>query len=99
MEAIKKFFRKILQFGNEYSKNETTIEVKDYYDNKDFYVEDVVKISRGTLKQDGLFEYANIPDYWKEPIKKIIKQKIEMMTLRLDSHCLFLFTLNLYLNL
>ena len=99
LEAIKKFFRKILQFGNEYAKDETTTEIKEYYDNKDFYMEDVVKISRGTLKQDGLFEYANIPDYWKEPIKKIIKQKIEMMTLRLDSHCLFLFTLNLYLNL
>lgn len=31
LEAIKKFFRKILQLGNEYAKEETTIEVKDYY--------------------------------------------------------------------
>lgn len=71
LEAIKKFFRKILQFGNEYAKNETTIEVKDYYDNKDFYMEDVVKISRGTTKQDELFDYVNAPNYYKERVKDV----------------------------
>ena len=75
LDAIKKFFRKILQFGNDYDKNETTTEIKEYYDNEYFDMEDVVKISRGTLKQDGLFEYANIPDYWKEPIRKNNKAK------------------------
>ena len=40
LEAIKKFFRKILQFGNEYAKDETTIEVKNYYGNEYFDMED-----------------------------------------------------------
>lgn len=71
LEAIKKFFRKILQFGNEYAKDETAIEVKNYYDNKDFYMEDVVKISRGTTKQDELFDYVNAPNYYKERVKDV----------------------------
>ena len=40
LEEIKKFFRKILQFGNEYAKDETTIEVKNYYGNEYFDMED-----------------------------------------------------------
>ena len=71
LEAIKKFFRKILQFGNEYAKDETTIEVKDYYDNEDFDMEDVIKISRGTTKQDELFDYVNAPNYYKERVKDV----------------------------
>lgn len=69
LEAIKKFFRKILQFGNEYVKDETTIEIKDYYDNQDFDMTDVVKISRGTTKQDELFDYVDAPDYYKERVR------------------------------
>ena len=69
LEAIKKFFRKILQFGNEYSKEETTNEVKDYYDNNDFDMNDVIKISRGTTKQDELFDYVDAPDYLKTRVK------------------------------
>ena len=49
LEAIKKFFRKLLQFGNEYTKEETSIEIKDYYDNEDFDMGDVVRISKGTI--------------------------------------------------
>ena len=71
LEAIKKFFRKILQFGNEYAKDETTVEVKDYYDNNDFDMNDVIKISRGTTKQDELFEYVEAPDYLKTRVKDI----------------------------
>ena len=71
LEAIKKFFRKILQFGNEKTKDETTIEVKDYYDNNDFDMNDVIKISRGTTKQDELFEYVEAPDYLKTRVKDI----------------------------
>ena len=71
LEAIKKFFRKILQFGNKYAKDETTIEVKDYYDNEDFDMEDVIKISRGTTKQDELFDYVNAPNYYKERVKAV----------------------------
>ena len=71
LEAIKKFFRKILQFGNEYAKDETTIEVKNYYGNEYFDMEDVIKISRGTTKQDELFDYVNAPNYYKERVKDV----------------------------
>ena len=71
LEAIKKFFRKILQFGNEYAKDETTIEVKNYYGNEYFDMEDVIKISRGTTKQDELFDYVNAPNYNKERVKDV----------------------------
>ena len=66
-----KFFRKILQFGNEKIKDETTIEVKDYYDNNDFDMNDVIKISRGTTKQDELFDYVEAPNYLKTRVKDI----------------------------
>ena len=69
LEAIKKFFRKILQFGNEYTKDETSIEVKDYYDNNDFDMNDVIKISKGTTKQYELFDYVDAPDYLKTRVK------------------------------
>ena len=71
LEAIKKFFRKILQFGNEYAKDETTIEVKNYYGNEYFDMEDVIKILRGTTKQDELFDYVNAPNYYKERVKDV----------------------------
>lgn len=63
--AIKKFFRKILQYGNELIKAETVVKIKDYYDNKDFDMEDVVKISRETSKEDELFNYVDAPYYLK----------------------------------
>ena len=65
LEAIKKFFRKILQLGNEATKEVTTSEIKEYYDNKNFNDKDIIDVSRGTTKEDELFEYANIPDYYK----------------------------------
>ena len=37
----------------------------EYYDNKDFSSDDVYDISRGTDKEDELFDYANIPSYMK----------------------------------
>lgn len=63
--AIKRFFRKILQYGNEIIKAETVVEIKDYYDNNDFDMEDVVKISNGTSKEDELFNYIDAPSYLK----------------------------------
>ena len=39
--------------------------LKDYYDNKDFDTNDVYDISKGTTKEDELFDYANIPNYLK----------------------------------
>ena len=65
LEAIKHFFRELLQIGNDKTKNRTTSEIKDYYDNKDFDSNDVYDISKGTIKEDELFNYAEIPSYLK----------------------------------
>ena len=59
----------ILQFGNEYTKNKTTIEAKDYYDTENFNTKEIVKISRGITKQDELFDYVDTPSYLKAKIK------------------------------
>ena len=65
LEAIKHFFRHLLQIGNEPTKEATTSEIKEYYDNKYFDSNDVYDISKGTTKEDELFGYANIPNYYK----------------------------------
>ena len=65
LEAIKHFFRHLLQIGNELTKEATTSEIKEYYDSKDFDSNDVYDISNGTTKEDDLFNYANIPSYYK----------------------------------
>ena len=65
LETIKHFFRKLLQIGNEKTKEATTSEIKDYYDNKDFNTNDVYDISKGTTKEDELFDYADVPSYYK----------------------------------
>ena len=69
LEAIKRFFRKLLQIDNEPTKEVATNEIKYYYNNQDFDVNDVIKISRGTTKQDELFDYAQAPSYLKTRIK------------------------------
>ena len=68
-ELLKKFLRKLLQRGDYYTKNETTEIVKECYDGNEFDISDVVSISRGTTKQDELFEYVEAPDYLKERVK------------------------------
>ena len=68
-QLLKKFLRSLLQHGNDYTKDETSEVVKDCYDNSEFDMEDVIKISRGTTKQDELFDYANAPDYYKERVR------------------------------
>ncbi len=68
-ELLKEFLRKLLQRGNDYTKNETTEIVKDCYDENEFDMNDVVRISRSTTKQDELFEYVEAPDYLKSRIK------------------------------
>lgn len=67
--AIKKFFRKVLQIGDKDIKEVATSEIKEYFDNNDFDKKDVKDISVATTKQDELFEYANIPDYYKEQVR------------------------------
>ena len=68
-ELLKKFLRKLLQRGNDYTKDETSKIVKDCYDENEFDMNDVVRISRSTTKQDELFEYVEAPDYLKSRIK------------------------------
>ena len=43
--------------------------IKDCYDNEEFDMKDVVGISKGTTKQDELFDYVEAPDYLKSRIK------------------------------
>ena len=66
MDNIKIFFGKALQKGTEIIKNLVVDEVKDYFFHERFDDKDVYDISRGTSKEDELFEYANIPYYYKE---------------------------------
>ena len=69
LELLKKFLRKLLQKGNDYTKNETTEIVKECYDENEFDINNVVSISRGTTKQNELFEYVEAPDYLKSRIR------------------------------
>ena len=68
-QLLKKFLRKLLQRGNDYTKDETAVVVKDCYDNSEFDMGDVVRISKGTTKQDELFDYVEAPDYYKERVR------------------------------
>ena len=69
-QLLKKFLRKLLQRGNDYTKDETAEVVKDCYDNSEFDMRDVVRISKGTTNQDELFEYVEAPDYYKERVSE-----------------------------
>ena len=68
-QLLKKFLQKLLQRGNDYTKGEAANAIKDYYDNEEFDMNDVVGISRGTTKQDELFKYVNAPEYLKERVR------------------------------
>ena len=68
-QLLKKFLRKLLQRGNDYTKDETAEVVKDCYDNSEFDMRDVVRISKGTTNQDELFEYVEAPDYYKKKVR------------------------------
>ena len=74
LDAIKHFFRELLQIGNDKTKDRATSEIKDYYDNKEFDSNDVYDISKGTTKEDELFDYAKVPSYLKTS-KKSYKEK------------------------
>ena len=75
LEKLKKIFRKILFRGDYETKDMVCEQIKDIYDERQYDNQDVYQISRGTEKQDELFEYANIPDYWKETVRKDDKTK------------------------
>lgn len=74
LDTIKDFFRHLLKIGNEPIKEYTVNEIKDYYDNKAFNSDDIYDISKGTTKEDELFDYANLLSYLKTP-KKSSKDK------------------------
>ena len=69
LEKLKKVFRKILFRGDYETQDMVCDHVKDIYDEKQYDNHDVYEISRGTEKQDELFEYANIPSYYKEKVR------------------------------
>ena len=76
LEAIKHFFRKLLQIGNDKTKEATTSEIKNYYDNNDFESKDIYDISKGTSKEDELFDYAGVPSYLKSSKKTYNDKKM-----------------------
>ena len=75
LKAVKHLFRELLQICNEPTKEATTTEIKDCFDNNDFDMNDVVKISRGTTKEDELFDYVQAPSYLKASKKSNEKEK------------------------
>ncbi len=75
LKAVKHLFRELLQICNEPTKEATTTEIKDCFDNNDFDMNDVVKISRGTTKEDELFDYVKAPSYLKASKKSNEKEK------------------------
>lgn len=83
INKIKKFFRILLQKGNELIKEATTEEIKGYYNNEDFNSSDVYNISKGTTKEDELFDYAEIPDYMKSRKSKGYEEKTEEIEMSL----------------
>lgn len=80
-QLLKKFLRKLLQRGNDYTKDETAEVVKDCYDNSEFDMRDVVRISKGTTNQDELFEYVEAPDYYKKKLEIMMKVNMIKMIL------------------
>ena len=76
-QLLKKFLRKLLQRGNDYTKDETTEIVKECYDNSEFDMGDVVRISKGTTKQYELFDYVEAPDYYKERVRDYNKDEYD----------------------
>ena len=67
LKTIKELFRKLLQIGNDLIKETTTSEIKDYYDSKEFNSNDVYYISKGTDKEDELFDYVGYERYYGVP--------------------------------
>ena len=66
LKAIKEFFRKVLQLGNEKTKQATVTEIKDYYDNEDFDKDDIYDIAKDTDKEEELFDYADIDNFYSK---------------------------------
>ena len=66
IDSIKVLFRKALQKGTEIIKDLVVNEIKDFFFHERFDSRDVYDVSRGTSKEDELFEYSEIPSYYKQ---------------------------------
>ena len=66
LKAIKHFFRELLQIGKGNVKEVTINEIKDYYDNDDFDKDDIYDIVKDTDKEDELFDYGDIDNYYSK---------------------------------
>ena len=52
--------------GNKQIKEATMTEIKEYFDNEYFNKSDIYNITRNTTKEDELFEYADIDEYYSK---------------------------------
>lgn len=66
LKAIKSFFRELLHIGCKEVKEATAEQIKEYYDNDDFEQDDIYDIAHNTDKEEELFEYANIGNYYSK---------------------------------
>ena len=60
---MKEIFKKTITTRRWLYKGWNTEVVEDYYNEDDFDMDDVVKISKGATKQDELFDYGESLDY------------------------------------
>jgi len=68
---IKQFFRELLQYGNDKVKDITSNQIMNYYIN--ITKTDVYNIAKQTTKEDELFEFYGISNYYKTSKKYIEK--------------------------
>ena len=60
LKCLKRPLKWLLQWGDEYVKDEATKTIKDCCDNEEFGFDDVVDIYKDTTKQDELFAYIYV---------------------------------------
>ena len=75
LRQIKRFFRMLLQYGTDLIKDETSNEIKGFCRQDELDMEDVVDISRGTTKEDELFDFVGAPSYLKSRKKSYDYEK------------------------
>ena len=74
---IKQFLRELLQYGNDKVKDLTSNQIMNYYMNEDINQKDVYHIAKETTKEDELFDFAEIPNYYKTPKKSIERDNVK----------------------
>ena len=65
LQRLKDLFKKILHIGTDKEKDNVSEEIKNHYDNNYYNDLDLCYISKGTTKEDELFDYADVPSYFK----------------------------------